>query len=189
MQLRSSVLAGLCVSLLIAGCASDPAVRPTEATPVTITPMTPVDGVTVEVARSKMMNHFDFEVPVEKLWTAMMETHAAIGIPISTADQRKGTAMFMVQNRYRRIMDRPASSYLDCGTGPTGLKADSYRLLIRVHHTLVPVGDDKSRSLLTTVVEYFATNPGVSGDPVSCVSNGRLERDIAALIKARLLQS
>jgi hypothetical protein len=146
--------------------------------------MTPVDGRTIELTRSKVLNHYDFAVPLDKVWTAMMEVQAAIGMPVASFDTNKHTAMFVVQNRYRQILDKPASLFLDCGVGPTGSKADSYRLLIRVSHVLAPAGNNAS--VLTTGVEAYATNPGVSGDQVPCASNGRLERDIAALIQARL---
>lgn len=168
------------------GCTSAGGERVTQ-TPGQPEVLTPVDGATVELTRSKTLNHFDYAAPVEKVWNAMMEVHAAIGIPVASFDTKQRTAMFVAQNRYRSILDKAASLFLDCGTGPTGLKADSYRLLIRVHQALAP-SDNPSATVLTTGVEAFANNPGVSGDQVPCVSNGRLERDIAALIETRLQQ-
>ena len=159
----------------------------TTSTPAQTEIMTPVDGRTVEVTRSKVINHFDFAAPVDKVWHAMMDVHAAIGLPVASFDTNRNTAMFVVQNRYRQILEKPASLFLDCGVGPTGAKADSYRLLIRVSHALASAGH--TASVLTTGVEAYATNPGVSGDQVPCSSNGRLERDIAALIQARLQQN
>lgn len=169
--------------VLLAACSSVGSQR-TTSTPAQTEVLTPVDGRTVEVTRSKVLNHFDYAAPVDKVWSAMMEVHAAIGIPVSSFDTNKHTAMFVAQNRYRQILDKPASLFLDCGNGPTGPKADSYRLLIRVSQALAPASN--TAAVLTSGVEAYATNPGVSGDQVPCLSNGRLERDIAALIDVRL---
>lgn len=174
--------------LTLTACGTSVGGQRTSSTPPQPEVLTPVDGATVDVMRSRLLNHFDFAAPVEKVWAAIMEVQAAIGIPVASFDTGKHTGMFVAQNRYRRILDQPASLFLDCGTGPTGPKADSYRLLIRVHHALA-TGDDANSSVLTTGLEVYATNPGVSGDQVPCTSTGRLERDLAALIEARLQQA
>lgn len=180
-------MAGLVLVLGIGtGCTSAGGERVT-STPGQPEVLTPVDGAVVELTRSRTLNHYDLPAPVEQVWNAMMDVHAAIGIPINSFDTNKKTAMFVGQNRYRQILDKPASLFLDCGVGPTGPAADSYRLMIRVHHALAP-SDDPKATVLTSGVEAFATNPGVSGDQVPCASSGRLERDIAALIEARLKQ-
>jgi hypothetical protein len=83
----------------------------------------------------------------------------------------------------RQLARKPLSQYLDCGSNLTGLIANSYRVSLNVSSTLTP--GPQGGSTLQTSVSASATSPqGASSAPVSCSTTGRLEADLAQLVRA-----
>jgi hypothetical protein len=120
------------------------------------------------------------------VWQAMLATHASLQIPISAADERAGTAEFTLRDKSRTLLGKPASAYVDCGNGPAGPRADSYRLTLKVTHTLQSLGD--KQTLVNTLIEAWARHPGQSADAIQCNSRGTLEKQIAGIITTRATQ-
>ena len=139
---------------------------------------------TMELSRDVIFKATQFDATREKVWNALLEAHDVLAIPLSNGSATQGTATFRDSNRIRTVGGRNASRYVDCGNGPAGPRADSYRLDVRItHHFENP---SPNVTILSSTVEVWARNPGISSDPVACSSNGVLEREIAGMVATRL---
>ncbi|HEX6067023.1 MAG TPA: hypothetical protein VFZ04_22460 [Longimicrobiales bacterium] len=167
--------------LVLAACggtmAQDPAERTT--TRGTIAPRQ-----TVDLTRDTEIVESLIQATPAQVWQALHEVHEIIGVPFAYGDVASGTAVFQLQNQIRTVAGKPASRYLDCGMGPAGPRADSYRLAIKVMHRFdSPVAGTTS---LRTIMEVSARNPAISSDPVPCNSRGALEAEIGGMVTLRL---
>lgn len=172
----------ICLLLLVSACAgSAPPQEP--ATTVTVrSAMTPKEAV--DVTRDTEIRQTDLAASREQVWNALHETHKALGIPFAEGDLASGTATFRLDNQIRTVAGKAASRYLDCGLGPAGPRADSYRLSIRLQHTLE--NRTSGTTTLSTALQAHARNPGISSDPVPCNSKGVLEREIGGMVATRV---
>ncbi len=169
-----AVLLGACA----AGSSNAPMPGATETSRVTVAPQT-----TVDITRRDEATTVPVEAGRDAVWQAMLATHALLQIPMSGADERAGAAEFTLRDKTRTLLGKPASSYVDCGNGPAGPRADSYRLTVKITHSLQPAGE--TRTLVHTLVEAWARHPGQSADAIQCNSRGTLEKYLAGIITVR----
>jgi hypothetical protein len=121
----------------------------------------------------------------DRVWKALLATHEALGIPIESADPRTYRATFFVQVYSHRIGGQPAVLYVDCGFGAAGQRAGTYRLRLKVSHSLESIGD--KRTQLNTLLQITAhNNEGVSGDELPCTTTGALEKRISSMVAAQM---
>lgn len=138
----------------------------------------------MDLTRDVVFKEAHFNAPREQVWNALLAAHDAIGIPLANGSATEGSATFRDSNRIRTVAGKSASRYIDCGNGPAGPRADSYRLDVRVtHHFENP---SPNLTVMKSTVEGSARNPGLSSDPVPCSSSGLLEREIAGMVTTRL---
>ncbi|HEX5832026.1 MAG TPA: hypothetical protein VFY16_13680 [Gemmatimonadaceae bacterium] len=118
-----------------------------------------------------------FSVPRDSLWNALVVAYRELELPINDLDERAfriGTGSFTA---IRRIGAASAERYLECGSSGGGItRASTYELRVAVASMLHPVDGGTQ---LETLVNAYAKPQGMSGDPVQCSSNGRLEAAIA----------
>jgi hypothetical protein len=138
----------------------------------------------MDLTRDVVVRQTSIEAPRAKVWEALHEVHHALGIGFTNGDLGTGTATFEVANRIRTVAGKPASRYIDCGIGPAGARADSYRLVVRVNHSLE--SPTPTSTVLTSTLQAWARNPGLSSDAIPCTSLGLLEREIGAAVATRL---
>ena len=168
-------------SLVLAACASVPddgAPTSTATSRVTVAPQT-----TMDITRQDEVDAVQISASRDAVWKAMLATHQSLDIPMSGSDEAASAAAFTLRDKTRTILGKPASSYVDCGNGPAGPRADSYRITVKVSHRLLPVSD--SSTVLSTIVEAWARHPGQSADAIQCNSRRTLEKYLAGIITTR----
>ena len=112
----------------------------------------------------------------------MLATHQSLEIPMSASDEPANAAEFTLRDRTRTILGKAASSYVDCGNGPAGPRADSYRVTVKGSHKLHPVSD--SSTVLSTLVEAWARHPAQSADAIQCNSRSTLENNSSVSLRS-----
>jgi hypothetical protein len=138
---------------------------------------------TMDITRDNEVRTLELSAPRERVWTALMAAHDAIGTTPSVVDAGAGTASFLHQNS-RRLMGRPLSAYVDCGRSTSGARADIYSVTIRVSQVVRAQGS--GTTTVYTVVSAWARPTGMSGEAVQCFTVGALERKIAEIVQLRL---
>ena len=167
--------------LALAACGGTIAQEPAERT---TTRGTLAPRQTVDLTRDTAVVESRVQATPEQVWQALHEVHEIIGIPFAHGDAASGSAVFQLQNQIRTVAGKPASRYLDCGMGPAGPRADSYRLAIKVMHRFDSAV--AGTTSLRTIMEAAARNPALSSDPVPCNSRGVLEAEIGGMVTLRL---
>jgi hypothetical protein len=147
---------------------------------VTVAPQT-----TVDITRQDEVDAVQIGAARATVWQAMMATYQSLDVPVSASDEPAGAAAFTLRDKTRTILGKPASAYVDCGNGPAGPRADSYRLTVQISHKLHVLND--STTLLSTLVEAWARHPGQSADAIQCNSRSTLEKHVAGIITTRAL--
>jgi hypothetical protein len=167
--------------LMLAACAASAPEKGTQTTTVrgAVAPKQAVD-----ITREVSVNASQFEASREAVWNALVAAHDALGIPFSGGDLASGHATFELSNQIRTVAGKPASRYIDCGIGSAGARADSYRLTVRLTHSLQTTAG--GATALTTSMLAWARNPALSSDPVPCSSLGVLEREISGIVASRV---
>jgi hypothetical protein len=173
-----------CLTLVVvlAGCGS---ARETGAPVQTATiKSTVAPKETLDLTRELLVKQARYTAGREKVWNAMVEVHGRLGIPMLAGDVVSGSATYELANKIRTVAGKPASRYIDCGNGPVGPRADSYRLVIKLTHVFE--NPTPESTVVTTTMQAWARNPGMSSDPIPCSSNGMLETEIGGMMATRL---
>ena len=118
------------------------------------------------------------------VWNAALESLKALSFPLTEADEKAGRLTHWNTDFKRTISGKRASFYFDCGTGPAGARADTYRLSVKVIQVFEPVAAGGTN--MRTQVQTVARNSGLSGDPLHCNSTGELEKLITLMITTRV---
>jgi hypothetical protein len=173
----------LAIALVVAatGCAAPPGegVVHTATVQSTVAPKQ-----TMDLTRDVVVRQVTIEAPRARVWEELHAVHRALGLDFVNGDVASGSATFEAANRIRTVAGKPASRYIDCGQGPAGARADSYRLTVRLQHKLE--NPTAGSTILTSTMQAWARNPGVSSDPIPCASYGLLEREIGGMVMTRL---
>lgn len=169
-------------TVLLAACASAPdqgAPVATATSRVTVAPQT-----TMDITRREEAEAIRLSAGRPAVWQAILATHQVLDIPMSASDEAGGAIAFTLRDKTRTLLGKSASSYVDCGNGPAGPRADSYRLTVKITHQLHSAAADLT--LLSTLVEAWARHPAQSGDAIQCNSRGTLERHITGIVTSKL---
>jgi hypothetical protein len=126
----------------------------------------------------------EFRATPAALWPRVIAAYQAVGIPLGEVDTQAWTLGTNSVRVIGRLGGTRISDYLDCGPGPLGSRAaDTYVVTFRATTELKPATAGTApyttvRSLVAGVAKANATQ----GDPVDCVSTGRLETRLVRLI-------
>lgn len=121
------------------------------------------------------------------IWTELPAVYEEVGI--GTGDlavfdpvtRRIGVR----EHRIRRIDGKRLSGYLRCGTALGAPKADNGQVRL----TLTTwVGSEDAETTVSTKVRAWTRDQGTSTGPLTCQSNGALEREILERLQLRLLR-
>jgi hypothetical protein len=175
---------GLFLLGLMAGCGGAGASTTTTApAPMDETIRVRVGEGTIDLIRRQDVSTIELAAPRDRVWSALIAVHAALGIPAAALDAKTGTAEFVYENR--RLLDgKRLSTYVECGSTMTGERADMYSVSIRLNEAVEARGPEASA--VYVLVNAWARDVGVSTDPVPCTSTRALEKRIAELVTARL---
>ncbi|HUG41109.1 MAG TPA: hypothetical protein VMM12_11520 [Longimicrobiales bacterium] len=118
--------------------------------------------------------------PPDSVWHALPRVYEMLGI--DGAGAAPGQSLFGARNfRPRRIEGKRLSTYIDCGMGTTATpKADEYAITMTLVSRVDPATDAGTR--VETVMQATAKPRATAGNPVSCQSNGRLEKRVGDLL-------
>jgi hypothetical protein len=119
----------------------------------------------------------------EVAWAALQKVYGEMGLEVkesNTATRVLGNPRLVIS---RRLGSAPLSRYLSCGQGLQGYFADTHRIEMLIRSSVAVVEGSGTR--VNTYLEATARNPeGTSNTAVTCTSTQRLEREIAARVKA-----
>lgn len=126
--------------------------------------------------------------PVEKIWAALPQTFADLGLPSAPS---AGEAQWVYLTPSLRIHGRLYqgelnSVYLDCGhSANAGRAADSYDVTFAMMVRLIP--QDGDRTLVQVFVDGLAHDRTmIMTNSLSCAGTGRLERDLLQRLEVRI---
>jgi hypothetical protein len=122
--------------------------------------------------------------PLSAVWTALPQVYAALGIELTLIDQPSGTIGNRSFIRTRTLAGKRMSSFFDCGSSMTGMRADEGRMIASAV-SKVTAGADGQTSLATTVSGAVQTNEGASAQTIPCASTGMLEEAIRSAVARR----
>ena len=196
-DLRGSVVtrgALVACAALAAACASKSASGPSPSSEVVGAQQTTrvtsgVTGQAMTVARTSAEDYVRpsaLAAPIDRAWPAVAAAYDDLKLPVTMrVDARR-----QIASQGKRFRGSLAGTRLgilfSCGTASSGGDAaDSYELTIDAATTVVP-GADASQATVQTIVSALAKPVMTSGDPVRCVSTGRLEEKIAQAAAKRL---
>jgi hypothetical protein len=138
---------------------------------------------TVDLRNEAAVGERLMEASVGEVWAVLPAVFAQLEIEPTTVDA-SAAVMGNPAYRARRVEGQRMSRYLDCGRVLGRDYADSYEITLGVMIQLAPGPD--GRAYLRTVVDAYARDRGVSGNPVHCITWGSLERRIAELVTEKL---
>jgi hypothetical protein len=169
-------------ALVLLGCASPQTIPVAERTTVAAG----FEGDRVDLNHSREFHTREFAAPANLVFEALLDAHEELKIPLQSAYPSTGVALFYLQANRLRIADQRASTYFDCGAGPAGQRADSYRITLQINAFVEALPDSRSR--LRTEITASAREPGQSSQEVRCHTTGALEARILAAV-ARHVES
>lgn len=173
----------LLVFLLVA-CAPPIQSGPEKAGPTQNVKTTIAPGETLDLTRQTLVHSVEFAYPRQRVWQALLAAHEKAAMALNQADEASGVAVYEFQDRNRMIGGKLASNYIDCGMGPAGPRANTYRLTIRLTHQLERTSDTMTR--VSSSLSARARHPGTSSDAIECSSTGQLEKRMVGFVAAQL---
>lgn len=124
------------------------------------------------------------EVPAAKVWDAVKLAYVDLKLPVSTVVDAERRIGFNGQRFRGKLAGERLGKLMECGQAQDGRDAaDSYEVILDVETLAVPAGDGTT---LLTAVTGTARPVFTSGDPVRCVSTGRLEERISDAVRGRI---
>ena len=124
--------------------------------------------------------------PVDRAWPAVAAAYDDLKLPVT----HRADAQRQVASQGRRMRGSIGGTrmglHFNCGAASSGGDAaDSYELTLDVATTVAP-GADASQVSVQTIATAMARPVMTSGEPVRCVSTGRLEEKITQAAMKRL---
>ena len=168
---------------LTSGCASGSAGisqmgRPSDRVSVATT-TSGGDIGSVELTTSVSVHNSIVPAVPTVVWSLLPSVFERLQIETSVVDPG---SLIIGNPGYRagRVEGRRLSTYLDCGSGLTGPRADLYLVTLQ---WMVQLGSaPNGGTMVTTSMDAYARPRDVSGNNLHCVSKGTLERRIEELI-------
>lgn len=164
------------VVAVLTACASSPA-----DTPAPRERMVVLDEET-RLRNESVVRADTVHAPVQATMAALVETYLTMEIPITDVDEA-ANRLETHDVRVRRIDGARMSRWLDCGTGISGQRADSYQVTVTLLSSVLPAGPSASR--VVTDLDGNARPRDTSGSAVYCSSRGTLEARIVEEVRRR----
>jgi hypothetical protein len=119
-----------------------------------------------------------FDVPATRVWLALEAAYKSLEIEVTTQDIPSHTIGNRDFWKMRTLGSTRLSRFVDCGSGPSGNKADSYRIYLSVLSVVTTQPNGRTK-VETQVVPTGVDVYGGAVDRLPCGSTGELERQIA----------
>lgn len=121
----------------------------------------------------------------DEVWKALLVVYSDLEIPATTVVPTKRQLSGRIARAPRKLDGERMHVYLDCGSGLTGPRADSYDVALVVRSAVLPAAGD-STAIFTALSASATSRGGTNGAPVNCVTTGQLERRIASAVRLQL---
>lgn len=177
-MIRPAAVATLSL-ILAAGCASSGT-----QDPVTDRTVAVAEGHLIRTT-AQASSEREFDAAATAVWPALQSAYKALGIEVVLNDpstHRMGNPNFHVSGR---LNGEALSTYADCGTGPTGPRANNSRVYFAVVTTVTAV-DAAHTKLMTDVKPVAVDMSGTTNDRTTCGSTGQLEAELYDRVEAAL---
>jgi hypothetical protein len=172
MNRKPAISVGLVLAVI--GCATAPAIPPTQTDRVVVTTETQIlrgsEGAVMSVV---------VKAPPAKVLVALLSAYADLGIEVRLYDPSAGQVGNRDFSSVHRFAGERISKYLSCGQILMGLAADSYRITMSLVSQVTPHGSDTN---LGTWLTASARDLATSSSSSSCVSTGALETKLNELV-------
>lgn len=153
--------------------------------------------LTTGSSSSKRLNTSDearattIEQPVDRVWAAIKQAYADLKLPTTTLVDAEHRVGYAAQRLRGKLAGDRLGKLVDCGRSLDGRDAaDSYEVTLDLETVVTPApnASTPNASTVYTAVSGSANPVFTSGDPVRCVSTGRLEDRIAAAANSHLVK-
>jgi hypothetical protein len=138
---------------------------------------------TVDLRHESSVGQRAVDGSLTEVWAILPAVFEQLGIEATRVDSGEG----VIGNpsfRTRRIEGRRLSEYLDCGRAFGREYADQYSVTLGVLVQVLPT--QRGGTVVRTVLDAYARDPGQGGNSVHCITWGSLERRIGELVAERL---
>lgn len=163
----------------IAGCASSGSQSPVSQRTVAV-----ADGQVLQASEVRGADR-QFDAPAAQVWTALQGAYKALGIEVEVNEprlHRMGNTNFHAS---RRFNGQSLSTYADCGSSPTGPRANDSRVYFSVITTVTAI--DAAHTKLSTDVRPVAVDlTGTTNARLDCGTTGALESELYDRVKQAL---
>lgn len=168
------------------GCSSSSGSGPrvvTESAPTVTDIAGPRGGF--EITRDRAARGDTIDFPSREVWRAVAPVFARLNFGAESADST--SMVFVTRNTlFRRSLGGVRmSTYVGCGVSALGNTADRYPVFLKVTTTVRDGAP--GTSVVYSQVQAVARPEDNGASPVSCESNGRLERQISRQLATSLL--
>ena len=130
-------------------------------------------------------SHTSVAAPPATVWIAARKAYADLGIPLTfdnPPSHQLGNPDFY---RQRTFNGQRMAELVDCGQGPEGLHATSYRIYMSLLTTVLPA-DNGQTNVEVTLVPYGQDVSEGSSDRILCGSKGKIEQMVLDRIAANV---
>jgi len=177
-MIRHSVV-GILALVAMAGCASSGAQPPVTQRTVAV-----ADGRVLQ-ANEVRGSEQQFDAPATTVWPALQAAYKAMGIEVVVNDpstHRMGNTNFHTSGQWN---GKSLSAYADCGSGPTGPRANTSRVYFSVITTVTAL--DAAHTKLSTDVNPVAVDmSGTTNARLDCGTTGEIETELYEHVKQAL---
>jgi len=122
-------------------------------------------------------------VPREKVWAALIQVYAELGISLTVADTESHVIGALRVAQRKPIGGQQLSRLLECGVSSYGPNADRYAVQLTALSAVQSVGE--GLTTIDTRVGGSASPNGINST-VSCASSGVLEAKVTAMVRKAL---
>jgi hypothetical protein len=122
----------------------------------------------------------------ERTWAVLKEVYQVLKLPVNTMVDRDRRIGVEAKRFRTKIGGERSSRVVSCGRASDGQEAaDSYEVMLDVMSTVIPNPDGVGATIVSAL-GGDAKPVYTSGDPVRCMSTGRLEERIGEMVRNRI---
>ncbi|MGQ0649744.1 MAG: hypothetical protein ACT4P7_19500 [Gemmatimonadaceae bacterium] len=144
-------------------------------------------GFGAQIVMDTVGEMIDVDAPPSKVFRAATLVFRNLKIPVDVSDSTAGFLGAAKLTRTRNLAGSALSRYLECGSGMTGPRADSHRVMMPLLVFIDPAPNERSRMRIAMVASA-QDNSGTSNSPVQCGSTGALEGQLRKAIGDQVRQ-
>lgn len=145
-----------------------------------------LDGYSIRYRADARGYRYTFASPSDRIVEALPEVYRYLGFPGGLASSTNELLFISptATTDGRIYNEEPNSLYMDCGTVLGGPRADSHILQFVIVTRIVPL--ESGGSEIEVIIDGLARQRSTNTNAVPCEGTGRLEDQVAALLRSLL---